>query len=175
MFSAHPSSRLILAALGMFAAGLAIGTIVHGGGLGLHVLRSSPGSAGEAGDIFATNLSRAAMIGVLGGAVALLRLVGEGPPGYRLFFALADFLVALFVCVNAIAAGIAVGALGAPVLARVAPHAPFELAGFACAIALYLDARSARLRVERALWLICGAITALGWGAVMESFVSGAL
>ena len=83
--------------------------------------------------------------------------------------------VRLIAAVNALAVGLALGALGSPALVRVAAHAPLELGAFALVFWAYLIERRVGLSVRHAAALFGGAIVLLAGAAVVESFLSGAL
>lgn len=172
------SPRLDLACLaalllgaGGFAAALAASTAGNGG---LVIPAAEPGSAGEAAAIFATNAAIA--LAVL--CFAYLRLLYPPTSTDRLArvgHALTGYALLAMALANALAIGAQLGELGISALRRVAPHAAFELGGFALAALAYLRARTGVLSQHGLLALAAASLGALAIGAAVESFVSGAI
>jgi hypothetical protein len=168
----HDEGRLLLLALGALGAGTAIGAAVGASRLGLVVPPASSGSLGDAAAILANNLEICALLA----AATLLqpRGVPTLAPGFLPLW-LTDLTVGLVVTINLVAVGGVFGALGVHALLRMLPHAPFELGGYLIVLVAYLRARRGALgRREAVRMFVLGGVL-LACGALVESYVSGAL
>ncbi len=168
----HTERRLLLAALGVLGASTAIGAALGASRLGLVVPPASSGSPRDVAVILVNNLE----ICVLLTALALLqpRGVANLTRGFLPLW-LTDLTAALVVVLNLAAIGGVVGALGLHALARMAPHAPFEIGGYLALVVAYLRARRGALGRREALNVLGLAVVLLSCAAVVESYVSGAL
>jgi hypothetical protein len=122
---------------------------------------------GAAWGIMIGNLRLAAA--PLAGAL-LLGLADRGVPGPGR--ALLDVILAGVVVLNVVIVGAGFGAYGARMLRYTLPHGPVELAGYCCALTVYLSARAGRLRA-RSGWALTGAaVMLLALAAVLEATCS---
>jgi hypothetical protein len=168
----HEDRNLLLLALGLLVASVAAGAAIGASRLDLIVPVASPGSLRDAAVILINNLE---VWGLLVGATLLQPC---GVPGLVSGFLprwMTDMTVALVVGLNLVALGGAVGALGLHALVRVMPHAPFELGGYFIVVVAYLRARRGQLTRAEAIRRFAIAVVLLACGAVLESYVSGAL
>jgi len=168
----HPERRLLLAALGVLAASTAIGAAIGASRLGLVVPPSRAGSPDDVAAILANNLEICALLSAL--PLLQPRGVANLTRGFLPLW-LTDLTTALVVGLNLIAIGGVVGALGLHALARMAPHAPFEIGGYLVLVVAYLRARQGALGRREALGTLGLAVLLLVGAAILESYVSGAL
>lgn len=163
---------LLGVSLCVLVACMALGAALGASRLGLYVPRSGPGSLADATAILSNNLEVLALLA----AAALLqpRGIPSLSPGFLPLW-LADLAVALLVVVNLIALGGVLGALGFHAFVRVVPHAPLEIGGYLVAIVAYLRARDGLLDRSDAIARLALATALLVCGALVESYVSGAL
>lgn len=132
-----------------------------------------PRTLGEAGAVF---LHNARLMGAVAAGVLVVqaprfeRADGSLGRGGTFLRTVADIVLALAVAVNAAVVGAALGAYGERMWRAVLPHAPLELAAYACALALYLRARDARLAPRPALTLAASALALLALAALVEVF-----
>ena len=82
-----------------------------------------------------------------------------------------DTLLALVVAANVALVGAALGAYGTRMALAMLPHGPLELAAFATALALYLDARRGPLAIHTVLAVAGGSAGALTAAALAEVFL----
>jgi len=170
--SRFSNRRLLAIVLGVLTVSCALGAVAGASWLGLYVPDASAGSLPDAGGIFANNFQICAMLA----AAVLLQPRGVRglTPGYLPIW-LTDLSVSSVVLLNLIAIGGVVGALGLPALLRIAPHAPAELGAYVLVIAAYLRACRGELDRRGALVRFTAAGLLLIFGAVVESYISGAL
>jgi len=164
--------RLLLFALGALGAGAAIGGMIGASRLGLVVPPATTGSPGDAVAIFVNNLEICALL------VAATLLQPRGVPALAPGFLplwLTDLTVGLLITINLVAIGGVVGALGLHAVARILPHAPFELGGYLVVLLAYLRARRGALSRRAALRAFTLGVALLGGAALVESYISGAL
>lgn len=164
--------RLLLLSLGALAVGAAIGAAAGASRLGLVVPPASPGSPADAAAILANNMEICALL------VAATLLQPRGVPRLARGFLplwLTDLTVGLVVTLNLVAIGGVVGALGVRAMVRMLPHAPLELGGYLVVLLAYLRARRGALRRRDAVLMFSLGAVLLAFGAVVESYVSGAL
>lgn len=130
---------------------------------------AGPAGLGAAWGILIGNLRLAAA--PLAGAL----LVGLADRGGRVREpgrALLDVVLTGVVVLNVVIVGAGFGAYGATMVRYTLPHGPVELAGYCCALTVYLSARAGRLRA-RSVWALTGAALALlGVAAVLEATCS---
>jgi hypothetical protein len=170
--SRHETRYLLLLSLGVFAASTAIGAAVGASRLGLFVPAASSGSLRDAATIFTNNMQ---IVGLLAVVTAFQpRGIPSLTPGFLPRW-LADLTVVLIVCLNLIAIGGALGALGFRALFRMAPHAPLEIGGYVVMLAAFLRARRGQLGRREAVQRLTLACALLLCGALVESYVSGGL
>jgi hypothetical protein len=164
--------RLLLLALGALGAGAAVGAAIGASRLGLFVPAASAGSPGDAAAIFVNNGEICALLA----AATMLqpRGVPSLSPGFLPLW-LTDLTVGLVVTINLIAVGGVMGALGLHAVARIVPHAPFELGGYLIVLLAYLRARRGTLGRPEALRAFALGVALLACAALVESYVSGAL
>jgi hypothetical protein len=93
----------------------------------------------------------------------------RGPTGAALLAAV-DTVLVLWVAVNSILVGAAVGAYGSRMIAAVLPHGPLELIAFALALALHLRARRGPLGARHILTTAAACLAVLALAAVLETF-----
>ena len=174
-------SRLLLArwSLGLLAAAAAaalFGALAGADALGLYDRSSGAGSVGEATRIFLTNLVVLSVIGLAGGLLAVGWLI-EGTEGSlpRAIVVAADVVLIALAVAHALALGLVLGALGWAAARRVIPHAPLELGAFALVFYAYLVSRDRALAHVRMASLYLAGVVLLAGGALVESFLSGAL
>lgn len=168
----HQSRNLLLAALGLLGASATAGAAIGASRLALVVPASTPGSLTDAAAIFLNNLEVCALL------VGATLFQPRGVPGLTSGFIprwMTDIAVALVVGLNLIALGGAIGALGFHALVRVMPHAPLELGGYLVVVLAYLEARRGELDRRDAVRRFALAVGLLACGALVESYVSGAL
>jgi hypothetical protein len=125
-------------------------------------------------DIFTTNLWQ------LGGILAATLVVqapwiaggrGQRPGGpWRATRLLCDVVGAYAALSNLLVIGVGVGAYGGRMLHALLPHGPIELAAFAQAAALYLDARRGHLAAAPAVRRAAAAALTLALAAALETF-----
>lgn len=132
-----------------------------------------PRTLGDALDVF---LHNARLMGAVAAGVLVVQAprfehadgsLGRGGASLR---TVADLVLGIAVAVNAAVVGAALGAYGERMVRAVLPHAPLELAAYACALALYLRARDARLTPRPALALAAWALALLALAAFVEVF-----
>jgi hypothetical protein len=164
--------RLLLLGLGALGAGTAVGALVGASRLGLVVPPASSGSPGDAAAILVNNLEVCAVL--VAATLLQPRGVASIAPGLLPLW-LTDLVVGLVVTVNLVAVGGVLGALGIPALVRMLPHAPFELGGYLVVLVAYLRARRGTLERGEALRVFALGAALLACGALVESYVSGAL
>jgi hypothetical protein len=82
-----------------------------------------------------------------------------------------DALVALQSAFNVCIVGVAVGAYGSRMAAAMLPHGPLELAAFALALALYIQARRGPLPPRRLAAVAPSCIALLVAAAALETYV----
>ena len=92
-------------------------------------------------------------------------------PALTALRAAVDVLLALAVAANAALVGAALGAYGTRMALAMLPHGPLELAAFATALALYLDARRGPLAIHTMLAVAGGCAGALTAAALAEVFL----
>jgi hypothetical protein len=95
----------------------------------------------------------------------------RGPVGGVLLAAV-DTVLALGVAVNTALVGAALGAYGARMGVAMLPHGPLELAAYAIALALYLQARRGPLTVGPVAATATTCLSLLAVGSVLETFVA---
>jgi hypothetical protein len=128
-----------------------------------------PAGLGSAWGILIGNLRLAAA--PLAGAL----LVGLADRGGRVREpgrALLDVVLTGVVALNVVIVGAGFGAYGARMVRYTLPHGPVELAGYCCALTVYLSARAGRLRARSAWALTAAALALLGVAAVLEATCS---
>jgi len=99
------------------------------------------------------------------------------PTGFRarvrpLARALFDTALVAAVAVNVLVIGASYGAYGWLMVRYTLPHGPVELAGFACVLAVYLDARKQTLTRRRAVSLSVAGFALLALAAVLEGLLA---
>jgi hypothetical protein len=164
--------HLLLLALGSLCAGGAVGAAVGASRLGLVVPPSSTGSPADAAAIFVNNLQVCALL--IAAALLQPRGVEDLAPGFLPRW-LTDLAVGIVVVLNLLAVGGVVGALGFHAVVRMLPHAPPELGGYLIVVLAYLRARRGTLARREALRMFGLGVALLACGALVESYVSGAL
>jgi hypothetical protein len=164
--------RLLLLGLGALGAGTAVGALVGASRLGLVVPPASSGSPGDAAAILVNNLEVCAVL--IAATLLQPRGVASIAPGFLPLW-LTDLAVGLLVAFNLLAVGGVIGALGLHAVLRMLPHAPLELGGYLVAVLAYARARRGALQRREALRMFALAVALLTCGALVESYVSGAL
>ena len=133
-----------------------------------------PAQAGVATGIFLHNLRGLVAIGGLLLVAQSPHWAGRTPPGalQRSLQILGELVLGVGVAANLLVIGASFGAYGSRMLIAALPHAPFELAAYSLALALYLEGRNRRLAARHALAVgsLCVAILALA--AALETFVN---
>jgi hypothetical protein len=128
----------------------------------------------EAGAIFANNAR-------LMGAVFALAIVVQSPwlddsvtqpRRHPVLVRFCDTLLMLVAGANVLFVGAALGAYGQRMARAMLPHRPVELAAFAVALTLYLDARRGPLRVRRAVTLVALSLVVLALAALLETYIT---
>jgi hypothetical protein len=99
-----------------------------------------------------------------------------GPNGRRgllgsALLACVDTVLVLAVATNALVVGAALGAYGSQMFAAVLPHGPLELAAFAAALALHLQAHRRRLAAHAVLGTAATCLALLALAAALETYV----
>ena len=108
-------------------------------------------------------------------AAALLTRMDRALPGSRrgrLARRAFDALLLALVAVNVIVVGASYGAYGWRMVRYTLPHGPVELAGFACVLAVYIDARSGSFARARATRLAASGLALLVIAAALEGLLS---
>lgn len=133
-----------------------------------------PAHGSEAAAIFLHNVrALAAVGGVL--------LVAQSPywardaapgPVQRTLQRVGEVLLGGAVAANVLVIGASFGAYGIRMVRAALPHGPLELAGFALALALYVEGRRQPLAARHALAVAGLSMSALAVAAVLETFVS---
>ncbi len=82
-----------------------------------------------------------------------------------------DTLVSLQTAFNTVFAGAALGAYGSRMATAMLPHGPLELAAFALALALYLQARHGPLPTRRLVAVAAGCAALLAIAAALETYL----
>lgn len=157
--------RLTLSLIGLGSAAALVGALVGSETLGLVVASYTPATAAEVGSIFARNAQIGAVL-VAGAAMWQLRLPA-------LTLRICDGALAVVAATNAIAIGVALGALGGPAIERTVAHAPAELGGFALFAWGYLRARRGPASALGLAGIFACGFAALAAGAAVESLISG--
>ena len=96
------------------------------------------------------------------------------PPGalQRSLQILGELVLGVGVAANLLVIGASFGAYGARMLIAALPHAPFELAAYSLALALYLEGRNTRLAVPHAVAVASLCVAILALAAALETFVN---
>ena len=170
---ARVGGRLVASATVIVVALVAVAVVVH---LAVPVVArrllsfafpARPAGLGAAWGIMIGNLRLAAA--PLAGAL-LLGLADRGVPGPGR--ALLDVVLAGVVVLNVVIVGAGFGAYGARMLRYALPHGPVELAGYCCALTVYLSTRAGRLQA-RSGWALTGAaVMLLALAAMLEATCS---
>jgi hypothetical protein len=131
-----------------------------------------PETAGQAAAIFAHN-ARAwlGVIGLLLIAQAAAHQPGDATPVQRALRTTGETALAGMVAANVLVVGAALGAYGTTMARAVLPHGPVELAGFATAIALYLQGRHRALPTRQLLLTGATSLLLLAAAALLEALV----
>lgn len=82
-----------------------------------------------------------------------------------------DAVLSGAVFVNLFVAGASYGAYGMRMVRYTLPYAPFELAGFACTLTVYLAARRRAPGTRKTAWLTGAAVLLLSAGAMLEGLL----
>jgi hypothetical protein len=127
-----------------------------------------PRRLGEALAILAVNVR---WLGAVAAPIVIVQSARFAGSDHRVLRPIADAMLAVAVLVNAAVVGAAVGAYGGRMIVAMLPHGPIELAAYALAIALYLRARSERLRLVPAVRLAAWALGLLVVAAFTETFL----
>jgi hypothetical protein len=171
----RPIGRVMLGALAG-GAGTAVTVRLLAAAQARHVIayRFPTGTLGwpGVGQIFASN-ARLALAPL---AAAYLVDVVRPPDGMwvgwrRLARWGCDGVLAAAALTNVFIAGASYGAYGLEMVRYTMPHAPLELAAFACPLALYLEARRATPSRRRVLSLCCASGLLLGVAALTEGLL----
>jgi hypothetical protein len=131
-----------------------------------------PATTGEAGVIFAHNTR--ALLGVLG-LLLIAQVAAHQPDGpgraQKAVRIAGETVLAGIVAANVFVVGAALGAYGPRMVRAVLPHGPVELAGFATAIALYLQGRHRALPTRQLLLTSAVSVLLLAMAALLEALV----
>jgi hypothetical protein len=163
------SSTVIVLALLAVAVVVHLAAPVAARRLLLFVFPTGPAGLGAAWEIMIANLRLAGA--PLAGAL-LLRLADRGGRGPGLGRALLDVMLTGVVALNVVIVGAGFGAYGARMVRYTLPHGPVELAGYCCALTVYLSARAGRLQARAAWGLTAAAVMLLALAAVLEATCS---
>jgi hypothetical protein len=128
-----------------------------------------PPGLGAAWGIMIANLRLAAA--PLAGAV-LLGLADRGGRGPRRGRAVLNVILTVVLALNVVIVGAGFGAYGARMVRYTLPHGPVELAGYCCALTVYLSARVGRPHARSAWALGAAAVMLLALAAVLEATCS---
>jgi Stage II sporulation protein M len=132
-------------------------------------VRRLPATADEAFAIFTHNLTIATLVVALAAVATSARGSHSAPS--RISCEFADLVVLGIAAANVVHVGLAMGGYGGEMALALVPHAPFELAGFALAGGVYLQARRTGVGL-RHLATAGGLIAAaLAIAAVLETAV----
>jgi hypothetical protein len=131
-----------------------------------------PATAGEASVIFAHNAR--ALLGVIG-LLLIAQVAAHQPNGpgrvQQALRAAGEIVLAGVVAANVLIVGAALGAYGTRMVRAMLPHGPVELAGFATAIALYLQGRHRALPTRQLLLTAAASVLLLAMAALLEALV----
>jgi hypothetical protein len=94
------------------------------------------------------------------------------PQWHRALVRGCDTLLALPVAANATLVGAALGAYGGRMARALLPHGPVELAAFALALTVYLEARRGPMRPRRAAALVAASFLTLALAALLETYIT---
>ncbi len=89
----------------------------------------------------------------------------------RAMRAVCDLVIGGAAIVNLLLVGASYGAYGMKMARYTLPYAPVELAGFACALTMYLSTRRRALRLRNASWLIAATVVLLSIAALLEGLL----
>jgi hypothetical protein len=163
------SATVIVLALAAAAVVVHVAAPVAARRLLLFAFPARPAGLGAAWGILIANLRLAAA--PLAGAL-LLGLADRGGRGRERGRALLDVILTGVLALNVVIVGAGFGAYGARMVRYTLPHGPVELAGYCCALTVYLSARAGRLQARSAWALTAAAVTLLALAAVLEATCS---
>jgi hypothetical protein len=131
-----------------------------------------PATTGEAAVIFAHNTR--ALLGVIG-LLLIAQVAAHQPNGatraQKAVRIAGETVLAGIVAANVLVVGAALGAYGTRMARAMLPHGPVELAGFATAIALYLQGRDRALPTRQLLLTAAASVLLLAMAALLEALV----
>ncbi len=125
------------------------------------------------GTILLDNLRLA--LAPVGASLLLGSFHSSGPGGWsrygRVGRTICDLVIGGVCVVNLLLVGASYGAYGMKMARYTLFYAPVELAGFACAVTLYLTARRQALQLRNGSWLIAATVVLLSISALLEGLL----
>jgi hypothetical protein len=173
------SAALAIGVAGVLLAAIAVVAVLVGvtGGAAVrewlaYPFTGVPATTGEAGVIFAHNVR--ALLGVIG--LLLIAQVAAHQPGgatraQKAVRIAGETVLAGIVAANVLVVGAALGAYGTRMAGAMLPHGPVELAGFATAIALYVQGRDRALPTRQLVLTAAASVLLLAAAALLEALV----
>jgi hypothetical protein len=128
-----------------------------------------PPGLGAAWGILTDNLRLAAA--PLTGAL-LLQIANRDSGAFKPRRALLDAIIATILGLNVVIVGAGFGGYGAKIVRYTLPHGPVELAGYCCALTVYITARTGRLQTRQAWLLASASVVLLTVAAMFEAVAS---